>query len=135
MRNLMLKLWKDDCGALLSTEWIFVCVIIVLGSITGMVLMRNAVISELVEFGQAVEALNVGYSFSGQANCESSTNGSQAIDDFSAFTFSTSVPDTFDFDDDAVGVFSEDAEGVNPTLTNRSIGASNPSFVDVSPCD
>jgi hypothetical protein len=135
MRKLMLKLWKDDCGALLSTEWIFVCVIIVLGSITGMVLMRNAVISELVEFGQAVEALNVGYSFSGQINCESSTGGSAAIDDFSQFTFTTGIFDSLDFDNDAVGIFNEDAEGIVPTLRNFSIGASFPSFVDVSPCD
>jgi hypothetical protein len=134
MRNLMLKLWKDDCGALLSTEWIFVCVIIVLGSITGMVLMRNAVISELVEFGQAVEALNVGYSFSGQANCESSTNGSAAIDDGSGSSFATFIDDTLDGDNDAVGIFNFDFEG-GPTLRNFSIGASNPSFVDVSPCD
>jgi hypothetical protein len=133
MRNLMLKLWKDDCGALLSTEWIFVCVIIVLGSITGMVLMRNAVISELVEFGQAVEALNVGYEFTGQANCESFTAGSGAIDDITSGIFATSVDDTFDFDNDAVGLFNFDAEG-GPTLRNFAIGL-NPSFVDVSPCD
>ena len=134
MRKLMLKLWNDDCGALLSTEWIFVCVIIVLGSITGMVLMRQAVISELVEFGNAVEALNVGYSFSGQANQESFTAGSQAIDDSSSGTFGLfSVQDTFDGDNDAFGNVNFDFEG-SPSLRNFSIGAT-PSFVDVSPAD
>jgi hypothetical protein len=134
MRKLMLKLWNDDCGALLSTEWIFVCVIIVLGSITGMVLMRQAVLSELVEFGQAIEALNVGYSFSGQANAESFTGGSQASDDGSnSQTFSFDVQDNFDGDNDAWGDTNQDFEGF-PSLGNHRIAASI-SFVDVSPAD
>jgi len=131
MRNLMLKLWKDDCGALLSTEWIFVCVIIVLGSITGMVLMRNAVISELVEFGQAVEALNVGYSFSGQANCESSSAGSAAFEEQGS-TFGQ-TQDTWDGDNDAFGNSTLDFEQ-GPSLTNHSTGVWG-SGIDVSPCD
>lgn len=76
----MRKLWADDCGALIATEWVFVATILILGVITGLVAVRQAVISELTEFAQAVLALNQSFSFSGQTNCESSTAGSSASD-------------------------------------------------------
>ena len=76
----MLKLWNDDCGALIATEWVFVVTILILGIITGLVAVRQAVISELTETAQAILALNQSFSFSGQSNCESSTAGSSASD-------------------------------------------------------
>src|SRR5215831_6600900 len=66
MRQMMLKLWKDDCGALIATEWLFVATILVLGVITGLVGVRNFVNSGLQEFANAVGSLNQSYSFSGQ---------------------------------------------------------------------
>jgi Flp pilus assembly pilin Flp len=80
MRNLMSRLWADDCGALIATEWVFVATILVLGIITGLVAVRQAVISELTEFANAVMALNQSYSFAGQSNCLASTSGSAATD-------------------------------------------------------
>ena len=79
MRQLM-RLWKDDGGALIATEWVFVATILVLGSITGLVAVRQAAITELEEFANAVLALNQSYSFSGQTNCQSSTAGSAFSD-------------------------------------------------------
>src|SRR2546423_14964331 len=80
MQNMLRRLWADDCGALIATEWVFVATILVLGIITGLVAVRQAVISELTEFAQAVMALDQSYSFAGQSNCLSSTNGSAAVD-------------------------------------------------------
>src|SRR3954451_4345044 len=80
MHKLLRRLWADDCGALIATEWVFVATILVLGIITGLVAVRQALISELTEFANAVMALNQSFSFSGQSNCQSSTAGSQAID-------------------------------------------------------
>ena len=54
--------------------------ILVLGAITGLVAVRQAVISELTEFAGAVMSLNQSFSFSGQSNCESSVAGSAASD-------------------------------------------------------
>jgi hypothetical protein len=79
MSRLLRRLWSDDCGALLGAEWVFVGTILVLGTITGLVAVRQAVNSELTEFAQSVTALNQSYSFSGQANCAASTAGSQAV--------------------------------------------------------
>jgi hypothetical protein len=80
MRQMLSKLWNDDCGAIIATEWVFVVTILVLGIITGLVALRQAVISETTELAQAIMALNQSFSFSGQTNCESSTAGSAAAD-------------------------------------------------------
>ena len=80
MRNLMVKLYNDDAGALIASEWVFVATILVLGAITGLVAVRQAVLSELTEFANALVALNQSYSFSGQSNCQSSTAGSAFSD-------------------------------------------------------
>jgi len=80
MRHVIAKLWNDDCGALIATEWVFVATILVLGAITGLVAVRQAVITELEEFANAVMSLDQSYSYSGQSNCQSSTAGSAATD-------------------------------------------------------
>jgi len=75
------KLWNDDGGSgLVTSEILFIFTILVLGLITGLVAVRQALISELVETAQALMALNQSFSFSGQSNCESSTAGSSASD-------------------------------------------------------
>jgi hypothetical protein len=80
MRQLFQKLWNDDCGALIATEWVFVATILVLGIITGLVAVRNAVLAELLDFANAVISLNQSFSFTGQVNCQSSTAGSSFTD-------------------------------------------------------
>jgi hypothetical protein len=81
MRQMLNKLWNDDGGsALLTSELLVIFTVLVLGVITGLAAMRQAVVTELTESAQALLALNQSYSFSGQANCESSTGGSSASD-------------------------------------------------------
>ena len=75
------RLWNDDCGStLVTSELLFLITILVLGTISGLVAVRQAVLSELIETAQALMALNQSYSFTGQSNCESSTAGSAASD-------------------------------------------------------
>jgi Flp pilus assembly pilin Flp len=80
MRRMMLKLWKDDGGALLAVEWLFLATILVLGIIVGLVGVRNFINSGLQEFANAVGTLNQSYSFGGQISCCAFTPGSAAID-------------------------------------------------------
>ena len=80
MRQLA-NLWNDDGGStLVTSEILFIFAILVLGTISGLVAVRQAVLSELIETAQALMALNQSYSFSGQTNCEASTAGSSATD-------------------------------------------------------
>jgi hypothetical protein len=93
MRNLMLKLWKDDGGALIAVEWVFVATILVLGIIVGLIAVRQALISELTEFANAVLSLNQSYTFTGQTNCESSTAGSAMNDDCNSIPAASTAPE------------------------------------------
>jgi hypothetical protein len=86
MADLMRKLWNDDGGAVITTEWVFVATILILGSITGLVAVRQAILSELTEFTNAVLTVNQSSSFSGQHNGRAHTAGSDAIDSTSLLT-------------------------------------------------
>jgi Flp pilus assembly pilin Flp len=98
MRNQMVRLWEDDSGALIAAEWVFVATILVLGAITGLVAVRQAVLAELHDFANALLALNQSYSFSGQSNCAPSTGGSQFVDftDSIVVTSTLAIPGGFD---------------------------------------
>ncbi|HZT81007.1 MAG TPA: hypothetical protein VFA26_12320 [Gemmataceae bacterium] len=89
----LLTLWKDDAGALIATEWVFVATILALGVITGLVAVRQAAIAELTDFADAVLSLNQSFTFSGQSNCESSGAGS-AFSDFCDSILTRSTPAT-----------------------------------------
>src|SRR4051812_16096114 len=74
-------LWHDDRGAgLLSSEYLFLFSTLILGGLSGLVAVRQAGQSELLEMAQAILALNQSYSFSGQSNCEGSIGGASASD-------------------------------------------------------
>ena len=97
----MRKLWNDDCGStLVTSEILFIFAILVLGTITGLVALRQAVISELTETAQALLALNQSFSFSGLSNCAASTAGSSASDttntigEASAFSSTANISQT-----------------------------------------
>ncbi|HKI30709.1 MAG TPA: hypothetical protein VKA46_02370 [Gemmataceae bacterium] len=81
MSRLLRKLWSDDCGALLASEFLFLFSMLVVGTVTGMTAMRQALVSEMVESGNALLALNQSYSFSGVSVAGvASTAGSSAVD-------------------------------------------------------
>jgi hypothetical protein len=63
MRQLMGRLWTDDGGALIAVEWVFVATILIIGSITGLVALREAIVTELEEFAEAVMALSTSWCF------------------------------------------------------------------------
>ncbi len=80
MKHLMAKLWNDDCGALIATEFLFIAALLVIGIIVGLSAVRSALNVELSNFADAVLALNLSYSFGGQSGCCAQTEGSQFIE-------------------------------------------------------
>jgi Flp pilus assembly pilin Flp len=92
MLNLFAKLWNDDQGALIATEFLFVATILIIGIVVGLSALRGAVNAELAELGNAILALNQGYSISGLTGCCASTEGSQAIDTYGTVSTPTCVP-------------------------------------------
>ena len=49
MLRFLRKLWRDDAGALLATEWVFMATILVIGVIPGMVAVRDALNAALLK--------------------------------------------------------------------------------------
>jgi Flp pilus assembly pilin Flp len=92
MRNLMRKLWRDDRGALIATEYLFVTTILVIGTVVGLTNLREAINAELTELGNALLALSQGFTVSGTSGAGGNTDGSQAIDNPGLLTNPTLVP-------------------------------------------
>jgi hypothetical protein len=76
----MWKLWNDDRGVTETIEWLFWVTIVVIGLVTGMVAVRQAIKTELIETANAILALNQSFSFAGESNCKSATPGSAATE-------------------------------------------------------
>lgn len=80
MRHMLLRLWRDDRGALISVEYLFVVTIMIIGTIVGMTNVRDAINVELTETANALMALSQGFAISGTSGQSGQTDGSQAID-------------------------------------------------------
>ena len=64
--NLFVRLWRDDCGALLALEWVVLATIMVIGIMTGLTAVRQGVIAELHDVANAFLGLDQSYGFTGQ---------------------------------------------------------------------
>src|SRR5947209_4671743 len=90
--RLLRALWADDRGAgLVSSELLFLYSLLVLGSVSGLVAVRQALLSEYTEAAQSLLALNQSFSLSGQSNCAATEGGSAAVDSTSTIPL-LSVP-------------------------------------------
>jgi hypothetical protein len=105
MYQLLVKLYHDDRGALIATEFLFVATILVIGVVFGIATVRNSVNAELAEFANAILALSQGYTVSGLSGCSAAVDGSQASDTSALVT--------------------------NPV----NVVPSDPSIIDVLPCN
>ena len=93
MRQLMLRMWQDDSGALIATEWVFVATILVLSLVVGLKAVESAVEGELIDFANAVSSLNQSFSFGGSSGCCASVAGSAFLETTRhTFSFSGCVP-------------------------------------------
>jgi hypothetical protein len=54
MRNVLTRLWTPDGGARIALEWVFVASILVLGAVTGLVAVRQAVLTELTDAAEVI---------------------------------------------------------------------------------
>jgi hypothetical protein len=67
MKLLLARLWADDCGALLSIEFLLVSSILTLGLVVGLATLRSALATELTELSNSILTLNGGSGGSSQA--------------------------------------------------------------------
>lgn len=75
------RLWADEAGFIISAELVLVATIVVIGLIVGLTVVRNQVVQELVDVGQAIGSLSQTYAFAGTKKCGVGlTDGSSYID-------------------------------------------------------
>ena len=80
MKNLLVKLWNDDAGAVIASELIFVATILVVGLVTSLKALQASVNNELADLASAIGSMNQSYSYGGTRSCMAFTAGSQFID-------------------------------------------------------
>ena len=59
------KLWSDEAGFIISAELVLVATILVIGLIVGMVSLRNQIVQELADVGQAIGSVSQSFAFAG----------------------------------------------------------------------
>lgn len=91
MRTL-LRMWRNDDGAVIATEYLFVVTILVIGLVVGLTGLRSAINAELTELGNAILALSQGYTINGSTSDGGSVDGSQTFDTPGLLTPPTSTP-------------------------------------------
>jgi len=101
MKNMFQGFLRSEDGFLLSSEALLIGTIAVLGLLVGLVSIRDAVVQELGDFGQAISLLDQSYTYTGvnDAGTSTTTTGS-------AFTDSTDLGDAIE---------ATDANGINVT--------------------
>jgi Flp pilus assembly pilin Flp len=57
--KLLTSLWTDECGALLSSEYILLASLLTVGLIVGMTAARNSLVTELEDYAEAIGSLNL----------------------------------------------------------------------------
>jgi Flp pilus assembly pilin Flp len=97
------KLWNDETGAIVSAEIVLVATILVIGMIVGLKSVRDGVVTELADVGQAFSNFDQSYSYSSVDGHIAGTAGGAFVD----------APDFCDADDE-----------VNPDGASRCVDPS-----------
>ena len=65
MKNLALRFWNEQTGAIVSAEIMLVATILVIGVVVGLKSLRDSVVSELADVAGALGSVNQSFCFSG----------------------------------------------------------------------
>lgn len=74
------KLWNDEGGAILSAEIVLIATILVIGVVTGLTSVRDAVVTELADVGAAIGSVDQSYVWHGVTAHSAATAGSEYVD-------------------------------------------------------
>ncbi len=78
--NMFRKLWLDEYGFILSSELVLIGTILVIGMITGLTSVRNAVVTELADVADAIGLIDQSYSYGSIQGHHAFTDGSEFND-------------------------------------------------------
>lgn len=73
------RLWRDEAGFVATTDLVLIAVILVMGSIVGLVTLRDQVVQEFGDLATAIGRLNQSYSYEGDSfGCDGGGSGQHA---------------------------------------------------------
>lgn len=79
LREIFVRLWQDESGAVIATEYLMLGTVVAVGSATGLAAMRDGVAEEFKEFGQSVHQTRQTYAVPGSRGSLGSSGGSAAV--------------------------------------------------------
>jgi len=74
------RLWKEEAGAIVSSELVLIATLLVIGVVTGLSSVRTAVVTELGDVADAIGTINQSFSFGGTTGHHSATSASAFTD-------------------------------------------------------
>ena len=77
---MLLRLWNDEVGFVISFELMLVATILLIGMIVGLATIREQLVQELGDVAAAIAGSNQSFSYSGVTGHFSSTAGSNFTD-------------------------------------------------------
>jgi hypothetical protein len=77
---MLLRLWKEETGAIVSAEIMLVATILVIGVVVGLKSVRDSVVTELADVAQALANVNQSCSYSATAGHHAFTAGAAFTD-------------------------------------------------------
>lgn len=83
--KLLRQLWNDEAGFVVSAELVLIATILVIGLVVGLTSLRNQVVQELTDTGQAIGAVSQGYTFYGTSKASVAQTDATSWDDHSDF--------------------------------------------------
>ena len=98
MKKMLLKLWNDDAG-IVALEYLLLATIVGLGLVVGLSALSEALNQELTELGNAILALDQGYTFAAQTTATNAghelgeRNGTATQDFYNPSRMRVSLPE------------------------------------------
>jgi hypothetical protein len=65
--GLLKRLWQDDRGAVLATEWVLIATLFLIGLVPALLIIRQGVLSKMLDISGATQQLDESYGFTGVA--------------------------------------------------------------------
>lgn len=75
MKATLIRLWTEDCAAIIAAEMLLIMSILVIGVIVGLAAVRDSIVTELADVAQAIANVNQSFSFSGVAGHHTFSGG------------------------------------------------------------
>ena len=74
--SVLSRLWSEDAGFVISTEAIIILTMLICAAVVGWQSVREAIVAELADIGDAIASLDQSYSFAGFTGHSASCSGS-----------------------------------------------------------